>query len=74
MAIYRLNVTYPDGHGEDIDDTFETFEQAQKFAENLLNQIEHTERYKAKGKKKATYMILEDDGRSKVVFDSRKDK
>ncbi len=81
--MYNLDVTFPDGHIEEIEEQFTTIDAAKNYALHLLTQVGATEKYHYahgdyKGiqpRGKASYMITEktSDG-TVIVFDSRKDK
>ena len=80
---YRLYITYPDGHVEEIEEEYSKIDQAKNYAIKLLTQVAATEKYHYahgdwKGiqkRGKASYMIVRktEDG-SEVVFDSKKDQ
>ena len=49
MKAYVLNFSYPDGHIEEIDESFATLESAIRYGDGLLNQVQATERMKKAG-------------------------
>ena len=71
--MFRVTVSYPDGHIEEIDDSFETLKQAKDFGENVVDQIYNTEDIKGtRGKNKPYFLVLDAAKRpSEIVFDSR---
>ena len=82
-SYYKVSVTYPDGHTEEIEESYDSLEKAKEFGDNIVLQVQNTERYhKNKGgflglfkrKKKACYYVVRyvtDDG-AEEVFDSSK--
>ena len=71
--MFKVTVSYPDAHIEEIDDSFETLAQAKTFGENIIDQIYNTEDLKGtRGKNKPYFMVLDASKRpSEIVFDSR---
>lgn len=72
--IYTLDVNYPDGHVEEIEETFDLLDDAKAYAENLLLQVGYTEQYHGnKGKKHQPYYFVKtrENDRTVIVFDSR---
>ena len=72
--MFKVTVSYPDGHIEEIDDTFETSLQAKSFGESMMRQIESTEDIKGKrGKNRPYFLVLDASKRpAEIIFDSRK--
>ena len=72
--MYLVSVSYPDGHIEEIDDTFESLEQAKVFGENIMAQIAMTEAHKKTGgKNKPFFMVLDKSKRpSEIVYTNKK--
>ena len=80
---YKLVFVYPDGHLEEIEETFNTEAEAAEYGENLTIQVENTEgnhrgsdekdEFGFKKKKiKPYYMILLIEGKDyRLVRDSR---
>ena len=74
---FSLSFSYPDGHVEEIDQTFATLDSAIKYGESLFNQVRATELMKKQGVSSpdiGAYFLIEEvtyDSR-KLVFDSRK--
>ena len=78
----RLEMTYPDGHVEEIEQEFSSVEEAKKYGYGLLAQIGQTEKYhyahgdykgiQARGKAKFMVLRKTRDG-SEVAFDSTKE-
>lgn len=42
---YKVDVLFPDGHTQEMDDKFASLEEAVNFGYNVLSQIGETERY-----------------------------
>jgi len=78
--IYKVNVTYPNGNVEEIEEAFSTLNEAKTFGQNLLNQVGYNANYKGsilddEGVRhvKPFFIIIEkNNNESKIVFDSRK--
>ena len=79
-AYYKVNVSFPDGHVEEIEDIFPSLEAAQAYGNNILNQISSTEPYhnskkdifgeKTKFKPYFEVLVVVDNN-SKIVFKSK---
>ena len=78
---YILSFTYPDGHVEELDERYETLDDAVEFGDNLFNQVMNTERFHrnenvddfGRPNEVEPYFIvikIEDKSR-KIVFSSR---
>ena len=71
---YKVQMIYPDGHAETVDDVFNTMDDAITFGNSLLSQIGGTESYKNpfsnKKAKSYFFVIQETDLESKMVYDS----
>ena len=67
---FILSFSYPDGHVEEIDESFANLEAAKEYGHSLFNQVQVTEDMKKQGtfskRGKAFYLIEE------VTLDSRK--
>ena len=48
--MYKLSIFYPDGHVEEIQESFESLESAKEYGKSMMAQIKNTEAYHA-GKK-----------------------
>ena len=78
---YKLEIFFPDGHVEEMEEEYHTLEEAVSVGNSMLTQISYTEEYHKQnidedGFKKARkpYYIVSrvlEEGRQ-VVFDSRK--
>ena len=44
--VYKVVFVYPDGHIEEVEETFNEGSDAVEYGNNLLNQVLHTEIYK----------------------------
>ena len=44
-AAYIVEFSYPDGHIEELNVKFKSLEEAVNYAENMLGQIAHTEKF-----------------------------
>ena len=73
---YRVVFVYPDGHLEDIDDTFKTGADALECGNIIMAQISSTEQYRSaysEDKKDPYFMIVEIKGKKRtLVYDNRK--
>ena len=84
MAVYyKVTISYPDGHLEEIEEEFTSLQKAIDFGEKYLAQVYGTEQFRGNAldehnffHKKKPYFIVDShgEGESKIVFDSRKDK
>ena len=70
---YIVEVSYPDGHVEEIEETFNKGLDALEYGKNMLAQITQTEQFHADGEKKEPYfVILVVKGKKRTIaFDSR---
>ena len=81
--IYIVQVTYPDGHSEQIEETFKSGREALEYGGGILSQIAATEQFHGRNaidefgdevKKEPYFIIIEVNGKKRsVVFDSRYD-
>ena len=73
---YRVIFVYPDGHLEDIDDTFKTGADALECGNTIMAQISSTEQYRSaysEDKKDPYFMIVEIKGKKRtLVYDNRR--
>lgn len=73
---FILSFSYPDGHVEEIDQSFTNLEAAIEYGNGLYSQVQATEDFKKQGifsKRGKSYFLVEEvtlDAR-KLVFDSR---
>ena len=74
MAKYQVVITYPDGHIEEIEDSFSSLEAAREFGDSMIVQVKNTEAYhKTPSKGMASFMVLDVSGKpSVVVFESKR--
>ena len=79
MAIYKVEVTYPTGRVEEIDEAFETLEKAIEYGQQLLVQVGNNARFKndldedglPRKTVKPRFSVLEkENGQESIVFDS----
>ena len=80
---YCVEFTYPDGHTEEIQDSFVSKEEAVRFGKSLITQANNTESFHGaneinefgfKKKKKPHFIVFKkDECGSLAVYDSRKD-
>ena len=73
MAVYYISFSYPDGHVEEIEETFNSLKGAVDYGFNLLNQVQVTELYKrGSGTTGEAYFSVREveDGNRKVVYNS----
>ena len=70
---YLLEITYPDGHIEVIEEEFKKGLDAIEYGKNMLAQIAQTEQFHAgEDKTDAYFTIIAVKGRKrKIAFDSR---
>ena len=72
---YRVIFVYPDGHLEDIDDTFKTGSDAREYGNTIMAQISSTEQFRSnysEDKKDPYFMIVEIKGKKRtLVYDNR---
>ena len=77
MPYYKVTMTYPGGRVEEVEDTFQTLEQAKEFGQQLIVQAEANSELRDTGaffrkKTKPYFVIHEKEGKeSDLVFDSR---
>lgn len=82
---FKLEVSYPDSHIEEIEENFGTLEDAVAFGKTILGQIAYTERYhKRRGgdlfeeapKPQKPFIVVCEivEGKRKIAFDSRRNK
>ena len=74
MAVYYLSFSYPDGHIEEVEETFQSLNDAVNYGMNLLNQVNATEDYKkgSKTKGQAHFDVLLVDGEKRaIVYQSK---
>lgn len=73
---YRVIFVYPDGHLEDIEDTFKSGADALECGNTIMAQISSTEQYRSKyseDKKDPYFMIVEIKGKKRtIVYDNRR--
>ena len=73
---YRVVFVYPDGHLEDIEDTFKSGADALECGNTIKAQISSTEQYRSKyseDKKDPYFMIVEIKGKKRtIVYDNRR--
>jgi len=72
---YRVVFVYPDGHLEDIEDSFKTGAEALECGNTIMAQIAANEQYRSKyseDKKDPYFMIVEINGKKRsLVYDNR---
>ena len=72
---YKLVFVYPDGHIEDIQETFKDVERAIDYGKKLAIQVVHTEKIRNgifRRKPKSYFMVVEaQDSDYRMVYDSR---
>lgn len=82
---YKVSFTFPSGRIEEIEDTFNTKEEAVDFGRKLYLEVKNNRTFRGSmtreadvitpKKRKPHFLVLEvKDSKSSVVFDSRKDK
>lgn len=83
VVYYKVTISYPDGHLEEIEEDFYNLEKAIDFGEKYISQVYGTESFRGNSldegnffHKKEPYFFVDShgEGESKIVFDSRKDK
>ena len=74
---YRVTISYPDGHIEELEEVFNSLEEAKRFGDAYLAQVKATETHKKRsyledGPKDPYYMVMEHrDGSRKIIFESK---
>ena len=80
---YKITISYPDGHLEELDEEFLSLPKAIDYGEKYLAQVYGTESFRGDAldehnffNKKKPYFFVDShgEGESKIVFDSRKDR
>lgn len=74
MALYYLSFSYPDGHVEEIQETFSSLDAAIAYGTNLFNQVGGTEQYKkgSRNHNKAHFEVLKVEGDVRqIVYKSK---
>ena len=83
---FKLEVSYPDSHIEEIEENFGTLEDAVAFGKTILGQIAYTERYHKRSgggdlfeeapKPQKPFIVVCEivEGKRKIAFDSRRSK
>lgn len=71
---YKVVFVYPDGHIEEIEETFKEGLEAKEYGNNLLAQVANTEQFHGgldEEKRNPYFMIVEVKGKKlKLVFES----
>lgn len=75
MTTYYVTFSYPDGHMEEIEQTFNTRGEAIEYGASLLNQVRATEATKKQGLDSeiglAYFLVYEvTDGQRRLIFNS----
>ena len=72
---YRVVITYPDGHIEEVQEHFKNGADALEYGNSILAQIPNTERYRSPfddDKKEASFVIVEVyNNKQKIVYTSK---
>ena len=75
--VYTVEFFYPDGHVEELEEMYSSFERAKQYGLDLLNQVQATEQFhgskvRFNDRGKAYFLIIEHEEESrKTIFDSR---
>ena len=81
MNIYKVQITYPNGVIEIIDEDFYTLVNAKEYGQHLLGQVSYNEGYHSSGVdvegekrrvKPYFLVLLKENKEEKIVFDSRR--
>ena len=77
MTTYYVTFSYPDGHMEEIEQTFNSRGEAIEYGASLLNQVRATEATKKQGLDSeiglAYFLVYEvTDGQRRLIFNSLK--
>ena len=80
MIIYKVQITYPNGNIEEIDEDFYTLAKAQEYGEHMLGQVSynadfHAPSFDLDGNEENVepfFLVLAREGEEeKIAFDSR---
>ncbi len=84
-VLYTVTMSYPDGHLEEIEEVFNSLEQAKEYGERMLNYVASTESIKRGGglfddddfrssrQQEPYFMVIRLEGKErKIVFESRR--
>lgn len=82
-VFYKVMMSYPDGHVEEIAESFNDLDSAVEYGKSMLAQVRGTERFhldkgdvfgEKKAKKKPSFEIVKKTGSmSTIVFSSKED-
>ena len=73
MLYYKVEITYPNGEIEEIDEDFLTIKKAQESAEHLLGQVEYNAQFHKGNANVKPFAVVKEynDKEVKIVYDSR---
>ena len=73
MLYYKVEITYPNGEIEEVDEDFYTFKKAQESADHLLGQVKYNAQFHEGVSDVKPFAIVKEynDNEVKIVYDSR---
>ena len=73
MLSDTVEITYPHGEVEEVDDDFYSLNKAKESAEHLLGQVSYNAQFHAGGKAVEAFAVVKayENEEVKIVFDSR---
>ena len=73
MLYFKVEITYPNGEIEEVDEDFLTLKKAQESAEHLLGQVEYNAQFHKGNAHVKPFAIVKEynDSEVKIVYDSR---
>ena len=73
MLYYKVEITYPNGEVEEVDEDFYSLNKAKESAEHLLGQVSYNAQFHAGGNAVEAFAVVKayENEEVKIVFDSR---
>ena len=73
MLYYKVEIAYPNGEVEEVDEDFLTVKKAQESAVHLLGQVEYNAQFHKNGARVKPFAVVKEynDNEVKIVYDSR---
>lgn len=73
MLYYKVEITYPNGEVEEVDEDFYSLNKAKESAEHLLGQVSYNAQFHKGGASTEPFALVKayEDDDVKIVFDSR---
>lgn len=73
MSYYKVEITYPNGEVEEINEDFYSLKKAIESAEHLLGQVAYNAQFHKGSANTEPFAIVKEHGEEiKIVYDSRK--